>query len=218
MTSQRDSAHVQSRAAGFTRPLKQLRHSPQYTLHDCCLAVNCSSARVRVNFRHSLSKSTVMAEVRERVQQPESAQNSEVDTEWLVDYVGSQLISCSGDAFESVPTSERCSGKHLAFYFSASWCGPCRTFTPLLTEFYAEAKKTGTVDLEVVFVSLDRDEPSFKVRTLATSSNVRVACTSKQSRAIYLKDATLHSMLLRQTSDDGHRSQPCFRMCPTPQH
>lgn len=41
----------------------------------------------------------------------------------------------------------------IAFYFSASWCGPCRGFTPLLKEFYENTRGTG---LEIVFVGLDR--------------------------------------------------------------
>lgn len=47
--------------------------------------------------------------------------------------------------------------QYYAFYFSASWCGPCREFTPKLISFYNEnpgAKKT----FEVIFVSSDQSE------------------------------------------------------------
>ena len=47
----------------------------------------------------------------------------------------------------------------LALYFSAHWCGPCRAFTPQLKEFY---EKTSREDLEIVFVSLDRDLEQFR--------------------------------------------------------
>ncbi|KAF3431255.1 hypothetical protein FNV43_RR25985 [Rhamnella rubrinervis] len=50
-------------------------------------------------------------------------------------------------------------GKKLALYFSASWCGPCRRFTPTLVEVYNELASKG--DFEVVFVSADEDEESF---------------------------------------------------------
>merc|ERR1712070_1239594 len=51
-------------------------------------------------------------------------------------------------------------GKVFAFYFSAHWCPPCRSFTPQLAEWYkADLKNKG---LDVVFVSSDRDEDAFK--------------------------------------------------------
>ena len=48
----------------------------------------------------------------------------------------------------------------MALYFSASWCPPCRRFTPKLVQVY-EQLTTQDKCLEVVFVSRDRDEESF---------------------------------------------------------
>ncbi|PAA86579.1 hypothetical protein BOX15_Mlig001154g2, partial [Macrostomum lignano] len=50
-------------------------------------------------------------------------------------------------------------GKKIMLYFSAHWCPPCRSFTPVLAKFYAEAKAANKA-VECVFVSCDRDEAS----------------------------------------------------------
>jgi nucleoredoxin len=53
--------------------------------------------------------------------------------------------------------------KNIILYFSAHWCPPCRGFTPVLSEAYAEYKKrTGdAADAELLFVSWDKDDESF---------------------------------------------------------
>uniref|UniRef100_A0A0D6QVY9 protein-disulfide reductase n=1 Tax=Araucaria cunninghamii TaxID=56994 RepID=A0A0D6QVY9_ARACU len=59
-----------------------------------------------------------------------------------------------------VPISEL-AGKTVCLYFSAHWCPPCRGFTPQLIQFYNELRKRGE-DLEIVFISSDKDEVSFQ--------------------------------------------------------
>jgi nucleoredoxin len=44
--------------------------------------------------------------------------------------------------------------KYWAFYYSASWCGPCRAFTPKLVDFYKYFKKSHP-NFEVIFVGND---------------------------------------------------------------
>ena len=44
--------------------------------------------------------------------------------------------------------------KIVGIYFSASWCGPCRVFTPRLIDY----RKRNSSNFEVVFVSSDRSE------------------------------------------------------------
>jgi len=51
------------------------------------------------------------------------------------------------------------SGKYIGLYFSAHWCPPCRGFTPKLAEMYQDGLKD---KLEIIFLSSDRDEDSFK--------------------------------------------------------
>ncbi|MQM03644.1 hypothetical protein Taro_036431 [Colocasia esculenta] len=57
-------------------------------------------------------------------------------------------------------------GKTVGLYFSARWCSPCLKFTPKLIYVYANIKEMllpkEDEDLEVVFVSTDRDQVAFK--------------------------------------------------------
>lgn len=78
-----------------------------------------------------------------------------VDT--FVAEFGSQLLTKDG----LKPTTEVLSGKKtVCIYFSAHWCPPCRGFTPKLADAYKQYMKDE--DVEIVFVSSDQDEASFK--------------------------------------------------------
>lgn len=45
--------------------------------------------------------------------------------------------------------------RYYAFYYTASWCGPCQKFTPELVEFYNANKND---NFEIVLISYDRNE------------------------------------------------------------
>ena len=66
------------------------------------------------------------------------------------------LVRNNGDQIKV----ESLKGKRLALYFSASWCGPCKRFTPALVEAYNELSPKG--DFEIVFISADEDNESFE--------------------------------------------------------
>ena len=51
--------------------------------------------------------------------------------------------------------------KYYMFYYTASWCGPCKRFTPSLVKFYDE-KKAKNDEFEVVLISSDGDEGSME--------------------------------------------------------
>jgi len=61
-----------------------------------------------------------------------------------------ELLDASGKAV----SSKTLSGKYVGLYFSASWCPPCRTFTPKLVEF----RKVNKDKFEVVLVGADNSE------------------------------------------------------------
>lgn len=74
---------------------------------------------------------------------------------------GQELVGKLG---EKLNTKQHLEGKYVLIYFSAHWCGPCKAFTPKLASFYINQKalKDTHNDLEIVFVSSDRDEASFE--------------------------------------------------------
>lgn len=48
-------------------------------------------------------------------------------------------------------------GKMLLLYFSAGWCGSCRMLTPKLKKFYEELEEAKRSNLEVVWISRDKE-------------------------------------------------------------
>jgi nucleoredoxin len=73
----------------------------------------------------------------------------------IEDLLGSSLLTAIG---KTSTTKSLLAGKQfLLLYFSASWCPPCKAFTPILKDFYQTHKKV----LEIVYVSSDRQAQEF---------------------------------------------------------
>jgi nucleoredoxin len=82
----------------------------------------------------------------------------------LNELLGDQLIEHdeSKDNQTNEISIDQLNGKTVALYFSAHWCPPCRNFTPKLAKVFNELTKEVKDKLDIVFVSWDEDEESFK--------------------------------------------------------
>ncbi len=70
---------------------------------------------------------------------------------------GDNLINARGEKLDT----NILANKIIGVYFSASWCGPCRQFSPLLVETYNELKRQNK-PFEIVLVSWDSDEAAME--------------------------------------------------------
>lgn len=70
--------------------------------------------------------------------------------------IDGNLMVLKGEKLESGEPAAR-PQKYYVFYYTASWCGPCRRFTPMLVDFYNQHKND---HFEIFLISSDRDETS----------------------------------------------------------
>jgi thiol-disulfide isomerase/thioredoxin len=91
---------------------------------------------------------------------PAKAPLKAISTSPLIDMLGSAALHIRGRSDTVSTTLALANARLILVYVSASWCGPCRAFTPQLADFYnsEECRSRGG---EIVFASLDRDESSY---------------------------------------------------------
>ena len=64
------------------------------------------------------------------------------------------LVTLDNGTFKPFDAAALKDVKYFAFYYSASWCPPCRAFTPKLVEFYNSFKPQHP-NFELIFVNHD---------------------------------------------------------------
>ena len=72
------------------------------------------------------------------------------------DYLWGKLVRLQGEELKAAKVSRK-PAKYYVFYYTASWCGPCRKFTPTLVDWYNENKNG---NFELFLISSDRNEPA----------------------------------------------------------
>ncbi|XP_033107862.1 nucleoredoxin-like [Anneissia japonica] len=108
-------------------------------------------------FVDSVTGNSVITSGREKVMSDPEGVNFPWKPKEFAEILGSVVQNNAGADI----ATETLKGKHLCLYFSAHWCPPCKTFTPALVETYKKIKERG-VEMEMIFVTFDRSEESFK--------------------------------------------------------
>jgi nucleoredoxin len=90
---------------------------------------------------------------------PLPAQNAapaSADPAGLASKFSYHLVKLDKNQLKPLDTASLNGVKYFAFYYSASWCPPCRAFTPKLVEFYNEFKPQHP-NFELILVNHDNN-------------------------------------------------------------
>jgi len=94
---------------------------------------------------------------RKQKEMEEVIKSKQKDLEFFASDGQSHVVGKNGD---SVSLTTLQSKDVVGVYFSAHWCGPCRSFTPKLIELYNKCREQDK-SFEVVFASSDNNETEF---------------------------------------------------------
>ncbi|CAB9516550.1 Probable nucleoredoxin 1 [Seminavis robusta] len=129
---------------------------------------------------------------------------SDKETKFLAQF-GDELWSSSSG--EMVKTADALTGKKVMIYFSASWCPPCRRFTPMLIAMYNKLKEDPkrADTFELVFVSLDRSESDYNDYTSKMPwKSVPYSAPEPMRRSLAMKygaEGIPHLVVIDETED-----------------
>jgi thiol-disulfide isomerase/thioredoxin len=101
---------------------------------------------------------TITTDARGKVMTDPEATGFPWATKPFWDLIGDVTLHQHGSESGVKASEVRARTEAIALYFSASWCGPCRAFTPQLKSTYEKLKGK----FEVVLVPADRDTKSWK--------------------------------------------------------
>jgi nucleoredoxin len=88
------------------------------------------------------------------VSQAQNAGKASADPTGFAAKFSYHLVKLDGHVLKPFDTANLNDVKWFAFYYSASWCAPCRAFTPKLVEFYNQFKPQHP-HFELIFVDHD---------------------------------------------------------------
>ncbi|MDB4345789.1 thioredoxin-like domain-containing protein [bacterium] len=88
---------------------------------------------------------------------PNTQESAELKETKLTKWLNTRLVARDGTSVKRFRESKLPQADYIAFYYSASWCPPCKAFTPKLVDFYN--KNRGKFEnFELVYISSDSNE------------------------------------------------------------
>jgi nucleoredoxin len=88
---------------------------------------------------------------------PAASTSTELEETKLTKWLSTRLVARDGKRVKRFRESKVPQADYIAFYFSASWCPPCKAFTPKLVDFYNKTRGKHE-NFELVYVSSDSNE------------------------------------------------------------